>query len=65
MREKTKKWLLSLAVRFAAAAGIFVIIFSVNWFFPKVTKPLKPIFAESADIQKIGKLLKELAKEVI
>ncbi len=65
MKEKTKKWFLSLALRSALAAAMFILLFLAHRFMPSLTVPIKPIFTESADIGKIGTLLKELMKEAI
>lgn len=65
MQEKTKTWLLSLAVRTGVALGIFLIVFIVCRIFPDVLKTIRPVWTKSMDIQKTGTLLKELLKEML
>jgi hypothetical protein len=65
MQEKTKKWLLSLAVRTAVAILIFAVVFIVCKIFPPSLKVIRPLWTKSMDIQKIGTLLKEVLKEAL
>ena len=65
MQEKTKKWLLSLAVRTGVAVIVFAVIFAVCRMFPDMLKAIRPVWTKSMDIQKIGKLLKTAFVEAI
>lgn len=65
MQEKTKKRLLSLAVRAAVAASLFAVVFVVCKIFPQALKVIRPVWTKSMDMQKIGALLKETLKEAL
>ena len=65
MQEKAKKYFLSLAVRAAVAAVIFAILFIINRIFPRLIDVVRPVWAKSMDIQKIGVLLKTVLNEAL
>ncbi len=60
MNEKTKKYLLSLAVRSAVAIVLFLVIWAVKGFYPEISR----LWTKNMDIQKVVALFREILKEV-
>ena len=65
MQEKTKKWLLSLAVRAMVAVTAAIVILMLNSFVPKTGEVTKGVLTKNTDVQKIGTLFGEILKEVL
>ena len=65
MDEKTKKWLLSLALRCGVCLFLVVVMYMIKAFSPEIFAPVKSYVTKSVDIEKIGTLFRQIVKEVL
>lgn len=65
MNEKIKKYLTVLAYQAVFASGLFLLLLVLNRFAPGFVEKIGIVWRKSTDLEKVGRLLSEIGKELI
>lgn len=63
MDERMKKALMSLGLRCALAAGLFLMLCILKWSAPEITEKISAVWTKNTDLKRAGELFRELFYE--